>query len=157
MALDIELKIASSVLVDVSASATPAATPTFELSHQGFPTQACFIVHIEESVSVADNAIDPVKFFLDVTVDDEVSWHTVAVIDLEGDGAVTNKGIYSVPIGPMDFRAEMKPADVGSDSQIALRVRCTLGTTGSTDDFTYSAYLGSGNPYPHFSYLGVAQ
>lgn len=148
--LDAELQIVDSVTIDVSDSATPAASTTFQMEKRGFPRNTCFIVHIEETAD--DNALDPVRFELDVTVDDETSWHTVAVIELSGNGSVTKKGPYSVPVGPMDFKA-----DVRADTKIGLRVRVVLATTGSTDDFTYSAYLGSGNPFPHFSHLGVYQ
>ena len=147
MALDAELQIVDSVVVDISENAEQLST-TFDLGRRGFPRDACFVVHIEETS--ADTALDPIKFVLQVAVDDGTVYHDVAVIDLEGNGGASLKGPFSVPIGMMDFRAEIRSA---TDITVRVAVRYTDAT--GTDNFTYSAYIGQGNPYPHFSSVAV--
>ena len=56
-----------------------------------------------------------------------------------------------MPIPEIDMRVDQR----ATASNIQCRVRVTLAATGSTDDFTYDAYIGTGNPYPAFSALGV--
>lgn len=142
--LDADLQIVDSVTVDISASATPAATTAFALGRRSFPTGACFVIHIEDTSD--DDSIDPVRFDLEVTVDAGTTYHKVASIELKGDNSLSKAGPYSVPIGLMDFRAEVQAA-----TDIKVRVVVVMAATGGTDDFTYSAYIGTGNPYPNFS------
>ena len=147
MTLDAELQIVDSEVVDISENAEQLST-TFDLGRRGFPRDACFVVHIEETS--ADNAIDPLKFVLQVAVDDGTVYHDVATIDLRGNDSASLKGPYSVPIGVMDFRAEIRSA-----TDITCRVAVRYEDASGTDNFTYSAYIGTGNPYPHFASIAV--
>jgi hypothetical protein len=145
--LDAELQIVDSVVVDLSENAEQLSTP-FDLGRRGFPMGACFIVHLEDVT--LDDTVDPVKFVLQVAVDDGTVFHDVAVIDLQGNDGASLAGPFSVPIGVMDFRAEIRSA---TDITVRVAVRYTDGT--ATDNLTYSAYIGTGNPYPHFASAAV--
>lgn len=141
--LDAELQIVDSEVVDLSEGTNQTST-TFDLDRRGFPAGACFVVHIEDVT--ADDNVDPVDFVLQVAVDDGTVYHDVASITLEGNDGASLKGPFSVPIGPMDFRAEIR-----STTDITVRVDVRYANSCATDNLTYSAYIGSGNPYPHFA------
>lgn len=145
--LDAELQIVDSVVVDISENAEQLST-AFQLDRVGFPAQACFVVHIEETSG--DDDIDPLKFVLQASVDSGTTYHDVAAIDLSGANSASLQGPYSVPIGLMDFRAEIRTAD-----EIKCRVAVRYADAAGTDNFTYSAYIGTGNPYPHFATAAV--
>lgn len=147
MAFDAELQIVDSEVVDISENAEQNSA-AFDLGRQGFPRDATFVVHVEETS--ADTAVDDVKFVLQMAVDDGTVWHDLATIHLAGNGAVSKQGPYSVPIGLVDPRAEIRSA-----TDITVRVACRYTDAGGTDNFTYSAYICSGNPYPHFSSVAV--
>lgn len=144
---DAELQIADSVVVDISENAEQLVT-AFAMGRRGFPEASHFVVHIEE-VSGDDN-IDPLKFVLQVSVDGGTTYHDVAVIDLSGANSASLKGPYSVPIGLMDFRSELR-----STTEIKCRVAVRYADAAGTDDFTFSAYITGGNPFPHFSTAAV--
>jgi hypothetical protein len=144
--LDVELQIVDSEVVDISENAEQLSA-AFNLGKRGIPAGTAFVIHIEETS--ADTNVDPVDFVLQVSVDGVPTvWHDVAAITLEGDGGVADKGPFSVPIGPLDLRVETRGVD------IYVRVAVRYADASGTDNFTYSAYLGSSNSYAHFSSAG---
>jgi len=144
MAFDAELQIVSSVTVDISVSATPASTTPFVLGRRGLVKKARFAV-IFEDVS-ADTAIDPIHFYLEVSVDSGSTWHRIADIQLNGDGAASKRGPYSVPISGIDLRDETRTVNA-----VQLRVTVVMAATGGADDFTYSAYITGDAQFPPFN------
>jgi len=144
---DAELQIVDSEIVDISENAEQLSA-TFDIGRRGFPRDAHFTVHIEDTS--ADTACDPVKFVLQVAVDDGTVYHDLATIDLQGNASVSKPGPYSVAIGPWDPRAEIRSA-----TDITIRVAVRYTDAGGTDNFTYSAYITGGNPFPAYSSLGV--
>lgn len=140
--LDAELQIVDSYVVDIS-SATSFTTTAVQLNRRGFPKNATFVIHLEDTST--DDSIDPWRVELEVSVDGGTVWHRVAAIDFNGNSSAEHGGPFSVPIGMMDFRAEQR-----STTEIQVRTRVTLAATGGADDITFSAYIGSGNEYHHF-------
>lgn len=139
--IDLELQIAASVVVDVSAAASQDST-AFVLGRRGFPDDSTFVVNIE-AVSAATD-LDPVEFILQVSVDEGSNFYDYASITLSGDTAVAFKRIYSTSIGVADFRDEVSDVDA-----LQVRVHVTWSQDADeTDDFTYSAYLAGPNGYP---------
>lgn len=144
--LDAELQIVDSQVVDISENANQVSTAggTTEGVHQltigrrGFANDLHFYVIIE-AVS-ADANVDPVKFVLQACPDG-TNYIDLATITLFS--GPTKLGVYEVPIGIRDFRQELQGA-----SDMILRVDCRYENASGTDDFTYSAYLGSAGPYP---------
>ena len=141
--LDAELQIVESLVVDLSEGTNQSSTP-FSLDRRGFPSNLCGVIHIEDVT--ADDNVDPVDFVFQVAVDGGTVWHDVASITLEGNDGASLKGPYSVPLGPMDFRAEIR-----ATTDIEIRVDVRYANSCATDNLTFSAYLGVGNPYPHFA------
>ena len=148
MALDAELQIVSSQVVDVSENAeqlsTSVVTDKLNLGRRGFSRDQTFVVAIEAVVAAAAGAnVVPVQFVLQASLDSGTVWFDVATISLVNAAALAKLGVWSAPIGMRDFRDEVRATD---DLEVRVAVRYT--NNGETDDFTYSAYLGGPNPYP---------
>lgn len=147
MALDAELQIVSSQVVDVSAGtnqlSTSVSTDKLALGRTGFPHGLNFAVVIEAVTAAAAGAnVIPVEFTLQASLDGGTTWFDCSTISLTLAASLAKKGIWSAPIGPRDFRDE-----VHADTDLVVRVNVTYTDNAETDDFTYSAYLCGENPY----------
>lgn len=136
--LDIDLKIADSVVIDISAAATQS-TGAFNLGRGGLPRNLYFIVHVEDGTD--DATAKPFLFNLEVTVDNGSTWKRVATIVTDAAKAL----IREVPVGLNDIRPEAYPS-----ASIDVRVTVTWDATAGTNDVTFSAYLGTPQGYPSF-------
>lgn len=145
---DAELQIVDSQVVDVSANAeqlsSSVATDILVIGKAGLVSGLSFVVAIEAVTAAAAAAnVIPVKFVLQMSQDGGTTYSDLATIDLTQAASLAKKGCWGIAIGPIDSREEVK-AD--SDAQLRVAVRYT--DNAETDDFTYSAYLMSRNPYP---------
>ena len=139
-ALDLDLRLANSAVVDISAATSDAETAV-NLGAGGLPDQATFVVIVE--AGTADASVEPVTFELQFTDDNGTTWHVVSTITV---GIMNNPAAYSVRVGRNVFAPEQLAA-------ASIDVRCVAKwqTTAGTDDFTYSAYLAGPQSFPFFN------
>lgn len=126
MALDVELQIVDSAVVDVSEGASQASTAV-NLGKKALVRGATFVVDIEDV-----SAAGPFRFDFEYTVDNGVNWYKIASVTTKGDVKVRR----SARIGPVDARIEKQTA-----ASVNCRVVCNYTDGVSTDDMTYSAYI----------------
>jgi hypothetical protein len=149
---DAELQIVSSQVVDVSENAEQLSTSVTAdkllVGKRGFPENSRFVVHIEATdIVTADDAVEPVKFVLQGTLDQGSNWFDMVTITLVDHASLTKKGVYSAPLGFQDFRMEMRVEAAADDDELELRVAVQYSDTTETHNFTYSAYIGTGNQF----------
>ncbi len=145
---DAELQIVSSQVVDVSENAeqlsTSVSADKLSIGRKALAGQLAFTVVIEAVTAAAAGAnVKPVSFYLQRSNDNGSTYGDIAVITLSLAASLAKRGVWSVPIGPFDARE-----DVMADADSLLRVRVTYTDNAETDDFTYSAYLTTLQPYP---------
>lgn len=152
MALDAELQIVDSQVVDVSegtnqlstAGGSVEGTNLLTLGRRGIPRDATFVVNIEAVTAAAAGAnVIPVQFILQVSNDGGSAYVDVCTITLTLAASLARVGIWSKAIGLVDSRQEVRL----TGDQV-VRVNVTYTNNGETDDFTYSAYIAGPNPYP---------
>lgn len=138
--LDTELQIVDSEVVDVSENASQVSA-SFTLGRRGFTRDATFFIHLE-AVS-ADTTLDPITFLLEAVVDG-TNYFPISTIKLYGNTALAKTRIWQAPIGLWDLRDEVQGIN-----DLKVRVTAFYVDGAVTDDFTYSAYIGSPASYAH--------
>ena len=138
MALDVELQIVDSEVVDVS-----EGTNLLTLGRRGFTRDTNFVVVIEAVTAATPAAnVIPVQFVLQISLDSGSTYVDQCVITLTLAASLARVGIWSVPIGLLDLRDEKQAVD-----DLTVRVKVTYTNNAETDDFTYSAYIAGPGPY----------
>lgn len=145
---DAELQIVSSQVVDVSEGtsqlSSSVAADVLSIGRKALVGQLAFTVVIEAVTAAAAGAnVKPVQFYLQRSNNNGTDYADIAVISLTLAASFAKKGVWSVPIGPFDGRE-----DVMADADSKLRVKVTYTDNTETDDFTYSAYLTTLQPFP---------
>ena len=139
--LDIDTRIVSAGAVDISA-ATPQQTAAVNVGKNGLAGEIWFVVHITDGT---DQAVEPVTFELQVTIDNGSTYSTVAAVTfhtLVATAAVESE-ILAVPVGPIDLRTEQIAA-----ASIDVRVQSRHVVVADADDLTFDAYLAGPQPFP---------
>ena len=149
MALDAELIVVDSQVVDVSEGTSQLSTAggsvenvnLLTLGRRGFTRDSTFVVVIEAVTAAGANVI-PVQFILQVAPDG-TNYVDVSTIELTLAASLAKTGVWSAPIGLRDFVVEQRET-----TDMKVRVKVTYTNNGETDDFTYSAYIaGPGHGY----------
>lgn len=145
---DAELQIVASQVVDVSAGveqlSSSVSADVLSIGRKALVGQLAFTIAIEAVTAAAAGAnVKPVSFYLQRSNDNKSTYGDIAVIYLGLAASIAKKGVWSVPIGPFDGRE-----DVMADADSYLRVRVTYTDNAETDDFTYSAYITTLQPFP---------
>jgi len=145
---DAELQIVSSQVVDVSANAeqlsSSVAADVLAIGRKALVGQLAFTVVIEAVTAAAAGAnVVPVNFVLQRSNNNGSTYGDIAVITLSQAASLAKTGVWSVPIGPFDAREDMM-----ADADSILRVAVRYTDNAETDDFTYSAYLTTRQPFP---------
>jgi hypothetical protein len=141
MAIDAELQIVTSQVVDVSEGtnqlSSSVAADVLTLGRRGFSRDTHFIVAIEAVIATTPGAnVIPMKFILQVAPDG-TNYIDVATIHLTLAASLAKLGVWSIPIGLTDYRVEQRDSD-----DVICRVNVTYTNNGETDDLTYSAWIG---------------
>lgn len=145
---DAELQIVSSQVVDVSEGtsqlSSSVAADVLAIGRSALVGELAFTVVIEAVTAAAAGAnVKPVAFYLQRSNDNGSTYGDIAVITLSLAASIAKKGVWSVPLGSRDGRE-----DVMVDADSILRVKVTYTDNTETDDFTYSAYITTKQPYP---------
>lgn len=138
MALDANLQIATSVVIDISAG-TSQSTTAFNIGKAGLVKQSWFVVDIE--AVTADGTAPPFHFNLEYTNDNGSTWKRIAVITTDADVAKP----YATPVGPIHDAAVNRTA-----ASVDIRVTVTWDSGAGTDDVTFSAYIAGPQSFPPF-------
>jgi len=138
-ALDLNLRAANAVVIDISA-ATPQNTAALNLGKSGLPDQLYLVVVITDPSA---QAVTPVEFRLQFTDDNGTTWHTVGTITAN---VVSANAAFAVPVGLASFA----PEGIAS-ANIDVRVQTTHVVVASGDDITYDAYLAGPQSFPFFN------
>lgn len=136
--LDADMLIVDGGTVNISATADLVAgtdaSAAVNLGKTGIPEDCWFLVHITTGSA---EAIEPLSFHLQVTVDNGSNWTTsVAAVTFLTVVAAGNE-ILAVACGPIDLRVD-KPY---AAADIDVRVCADWTTVAVADDVTYDAYL----------------
>lgn len=145
---DAETQIVASQVVDVSANAeqlsSSVSADVLALGRASIASGLDFVVAIEAVIAAAAGAnVVPVKFVLQLSQDDGSTYADIATIQLNLAASLAKKGVWGIPIGPIDSREDVKDT---ADAKVRVAVRYT--DNAETDDFTYSAYLATHGPWP---------
>ena len=140
--LDADLLIVDGGTIDISSTHdfdTEASTAV-NVGKVGLPRDCWFVIHITEGSA---QAIEPVVFSLQVTVDNGTTWNTIAKISVNVVTAATP--LFAVPCGPVDLRVENY-----ATANIDVRVLPGWVEVENADDVTYDAYLAGPQSFRAF-------
>lgn len=150
MALDLELRIASSVSVNTG-SGTSATSTAYDFGTEGnegdktpFPEGATFVVVGEDA---PEAGALPVRVNLELSLDGGTNWRRVTAVTFTN----AKKEIKSARFGLLDFVPEAAViASTDRAAALNLQARCVAEYTTSAGTFTYSAFLAGPQWAPPF-------